>query len=109
LIAGKACDSNWIVEDMNERKAKIVISQYLRRSKPPDIDMDVYKGRHLIENFSQGIQPHRIAQRKNRYKFRGNDPSCLRGHQLQMNLNRPLGHERFKMNRSWSPCICFIV
>ena len=25
LIADKAFDSNWIIEDMNERKAKIVI------------------------------------------------------------------------------------
>jgi hypothetical protein len=31
-------------------------------------------------------QGHRIARRKNRYKFRGNDPSCLRGHRLQMNV-----------------------
>ena len=64
MIAGKACDSNWIVEDMNERKAKIVISQYLRRSKPPDIDLDVYKGRHLIENFSAKLKEfNRIALR----------------------------------------------
>ena len=51
LIAGKAFDSNWIIEDMNERKAKIVISQHPRRAKPLDIDMEVYKWRHLIENF----------------------------------------------------------
>jgi len=38
LIADKAFDSNWIIEDMNERKAKIVISQHPRRAKPLDID-----------------------------------------------------------------------
>ena len=36
---------------MNERKAKIVISQHPRRAKPRDIDLEVYKWRHLIENF----------------------------------------------------------
>src|ERR1019366_10287637 len=64
LIAGKACDSNWIIEDMNERNAKIVISQHPRRAKPPDIEMDVYKGRHLIENFSAKLKEFkRIALR----------------------------------------------
>ena len=51
LIADKAFDSNWIIEDMNERKAKIVISQHPRRAQPLAIDMEVYKWRHLIENF----------------------------------------------------------
>ena len=51
LIADKAFDSNWIIEDMNERKAKVVISQHQRRAKPLDIDKDIYKWRHLIENF----------------------------------------------------------
>jgi transposase len=64
LIASKACDSNWIIEDMNERNAKIVISQHPRRAKPPDIEMDVYKGRHLIENFSAKLKEFkRIALR----------------------------------------------
>src|SRR5271168_1355339 len=43
LIADKAFDSNWIIEDMNERKAKIVISQHPRRTKPLEIDKDIYK------------------------------------------------------------------
>jgi transposase len=51
LIADKAFDSNWIIEDLNERKAKIVISQHQRRAQPLDIDKDIYKWRHLIENF----------------------------------------------------------
>src|SRR4029078_3586157 len=41
LIADKAFDSNWIIEDMNERKAKVVISQHQRRAKPLDIDKDI--------------------------------------------------------------------
>jgi len=51
LIADKAFDSNSILEDMNERGAKIVISQHPRRAKPLPIDEDMYKWRHLIENF----------------------------------------------------------
>lgn len=36
---------------MNERGAKVVISQHPRRKKPLKIDLQVYKWRHLIENF----------------------------------------------------------
>lgn len=51
LIADEAFDSNWIIEDLNERKAKIVISPHQRRAQPLDIDKEIYKWRHLIENF----------------------------------------------------------
>ncbi len=51
LIADKAFDSNWIIEDMNERGAQIVISQHPRRIQPLKIDAEIYKWRHLIENF----------------------------------------------------------
>ena len=51
LIADKAFDSNWIIEEMNERGAQIVIAQHTRRTQPLDIDEDIYKWRHLIENF----------------------------------------------------------
>jgi len=51
LIADKAFDTDAIIADLNERGAKVVISQHPRRSKPLDIDLDVYKWRHLIENF----------------------------------------------------------
>lgn len=51
LIADKAFDSDWILADLNERGAKVVISQHPRRKKPLEIDLEVYKWRHLIENF----------------------------------------------------------
>ena len=51
LIADKAFDSNWIIGDLNERGAKIVISQHPRRANPVSIDSEMYKWRHLIENF----------------------------------------------------------
>ncbi len=51
LIADKAFDSNAIIADLDERGAKIVISQHPRRAKPLAIDAEIYKWRHLIENF----------------------------------------------------------
>jgi transposase len=47
----KAFDSNAIVAVLNKRGAKIVISQHPRRAKPLKIDEEMYKWRHLIENF----------------------------------------------------------
>lgn len=64
LIADKAFDSNWIIDEMNERGAKIVISQHPRRAKPLDIDNEIYKWRHLIENFFGKLKEFkRIAMR----------------------------------------------
>jgi transposase len=51
LIADKAFDSNAIIADLNTRGAKVVISQHPRRSTPLVIDVEMYKWRHLIENF----------------------------------------------------------
>lgn len=51
LIADKAFDSNTIIADLNERGAKIVIAQHSRRTTPLPIDAEMYKWRHLIENF----------------------------------------------------------
>ena len=51
LIADKAFDANWIIQEMNDRNAKIVISQRPKRKHPILIDAEIYKWRHLIENF----------------------------------------------------------
>ncbi len=64
VLADKAFDSNNIVADLNERGAKIVISQHPRRSAPLQIDTEVYKWRHLIENFFCKLKEFkRIAMR----------------------------------------------
>jgi transposase len=64
LLADKAFDSNNIVADLNERGAKIVISQHPRRSAPLQIDTEMYKWRHLIENFFCKLKEFkRIAMR----------------------------------------------
>ena len=51
LIADTAFDSNAIVADLDARGAKVVIAQHPRRTKPRPIDAQMYKWRHLIENF----------------------------------------------------------
>ena len=64
LIADKAFDSNAIIADLDQRGAKIVISQHQRRTKPLPIDLEMYKWRHLIENFFCKLkQFKRIAMR----------------------------------------------
>jgi transposase len=51
LIGDKAFDSNEIIAELNDRGAKVVISQHPRRASPLQIDTEMYKWRHLIENF----------------------------------------------------------
>ncbi len=67
LIADKAFDSNWIIETVNERGAQIVISQHPRRKQPIEIDAEIYKWRHLIENFFGKLKEFkRIAMRSDK-------------------------------------------
>ena len=64
FIGDKAFDSDAIVADLNERGAKIVISQHPRRAKPIPMDAEMYKWRHLIENFFCKLKEFkRIAMR----------------------------------------------
>jgi transposase len=51
LIGDKAFDANWIIAELNERGAKIAISQMPQRKQPLAIDHEIYKWRHLIESF----------------------------------------------------------
>jgi transposase len=67
LIADKAFDSNDIIADLNERGAKVIISQHPRRTKPLKIDAEMYKWRHLIENFFCKLKEFkRIAMRSDK-------------------------------------------
>ena len=43
FIADKVFDSNSIIADLNQRGAKIVISQHPRRTVPLPIDAELYK------------------------------------------------------------------
>ena len=92
FIADKVFDSNSIIADLNQRGAKIVISQHPRRTVPLPIDAELYKWRHLIENFFcklKGVQTHRHARRQNRSELRRKHPSRRSRDKLPMNLNRP--------------------
>ena len=67
LIADKAFDANWIIADLNQRGAKIVISQRPKRTAPIEIDREVYKWRHLIENFFGKLKEFkRVAMRSDK-------------------------------------------
>ncbi|MGY3646849.1 transposase [Bradyrhizobium sp. LM4.3] len=64
LIADKAFDSNAIIAELEARGAKVVISQHPRRAQPLAIDKEMYKWRHLIENFFGKLKEFkRIAMR----------------------------------------------
>src|SRR5271163_3435779 len=67
LIADKAFDSNALIADLDARGAKVVISQHPRRASPRLIDLDIYKWRHLIENFFCKLKEFkRIAMRSDK-------------------------------------------
>jgi transposase len=67
LIADKAFDSDTIVAALNDRGAKVVISQHPRRTVPLKIDTEIYKWRHLIENFFGKLKEFkRIAMRSDK-------------------------------------------
>ena len=51
LIADRAFDSNTIMAELDARGAKAVIAQHPRRTNPLALDTEIYKWRHLIENF----------------------------------------------------------
>ena len=51
LIADKAFDSDSLIAELDARGAKAVISQHPRRAQPLRLDEEMYKWRHLIENF----------------------------------------------------------
>ena len=64
LIADKAFDSNAIIAELDARGAKAVIAQHSRRAIPLAIDAEMYKWRHLIENFFCKLKEFkRIAMR----------------------------------------------
>jgi len=67
MLADKAFDSNWIIDDMNARGAKVVISQRPQRLCPILIDDEIYKWRHLIEIYFQKLKEFkRIAMRSDK-------------------------------------------
>jgi transposase len=67
LVGDKAFDATWTINELNERGAKIAISQLPQRTAPLEIDRDIHKWRHLIENFFCKPKDHkRIALRSDK-------------------------------------------
>jgi transposase len=67
LIGDKAFDSDAIVAELGERRARVVISQHPRRFDPREIDADLSKWRHLIENFFCKLKEFkRVAMRSDK-------------------------------------------
>lgn len=44
LLADKAFDVNWLIQELGKRGAQVVISQMPRRRAPLEIDLEVYNG-----------------------------------------------------------------
>jgi transposase len=67
LLADKAFDANWIIDEMNERGALVCISQRPQRKEPLEIDEVMYEWRHLVENFFCNLKDfRRIAMRSDK-------------------------------------------
>ena len=64
LIAETAFGIDGIAAELNVRGAKVVISQHPRHIPPLTIDREIYKWRHLVENFHAKIKDlKRVALR----------------------------------------------
>lgn len=64
LIGDKAFDADWLRAELDERGALAVIPPNASRAKKIPYDEEMYKWRHLVENFFQKIKEfRRIATR----------------------------------------------
>lgn len=51
LLADKAFDADWLVKNLTERGSKVVIPPRSNHKAPREYDKEIYKWRHLVENF----------------------------------------------------------
>jgi transposase len=64
LIGDKAFDNNWLRANLNERGATAVIPSMSSRAGRIPHDVEMYKWRHLVENFFCSLKAfRRIATR----------------------------------------------
>ena len=64
LLADKAFDADWLLQDLDQRGATAVIPPKANRRLQRDYDVEVYKWRHLVENYFAKIKEFRgIATR----------------------------------------------
>ncbi len=64
LLADKAFDVDWLREELDQRGATVVIPPRVNRKHQYDYDKDIYRWRHLVENYFAKIKEFRgIATR----------------------------------------------
>ena len=64
LLADKAFDADWLLKDLDTRGATAVLPPKANRKYHRDCDAEVYKWRHLVENYFAKIKEFRgIAMR----------------------------------------------
>ena len=64
LLADKAFDADWLLQDIDARGATAVIPPKSNRTHQRDFDKEVYKWRHQVENYFAKIEEFRgIATR----------------------------------------------
>ena len=67
LLADKAFDANWLIEHLQSTNCQVVIAQKANRKVPLLIDSEMYKWRHLIENYFCKLKEFkRIAMRSDK-------------------------------------------
>ncbi|RRD55897.1 IS5 family transposase, partial [Comamonadaceae bacterium OH2545_COT-014] len=71
LLADKAFDADWLIQQLQAQGVQVVISQMPARRKPLPIDEHMYRWRHLIENFFGKLKEFkRIAMRSDKTGLR---------------------------------------
>ena len=59
LLADKAFDADWLLQELDERGASAVIPPKSNRKVQRDYDTHMYKWRHLVENYFAKIKQFR--------------------------------------------------
>jgi len=92
LLADKAFDANWLLEELDARGTTAVIPPETSRKHQRDYDADVYKCRHLVENYlrkNQGIQGYSQTLRQDRLQLRRQLEPRRSPHRIKMIVHRP--------------------
>ncbi len=59
LLADKAFDADWLLQELDARGATAVIPPKANRKEQRDYDTEMYKWRHLVENYVAKIKEFR--------------------------------------------------
>jgi len=97
LLGDKAFDVDWLRADLDARGAAAVIPPKANRKTQINLDRDMYRWRHLIENTFAKLkglghcpkQGRRHSLRQDRYQLRRLHPPRRRRHRFTMTVNRP--------------------